>query len=105
MSKSSKTIVVNGLRRRGRTETRTVKKSFTLHEDVVMEAESAVRDGEAENLSAFVEEAVTEKLRRGKRARLYEAYQEAARDTEFEAEMRVVSTEFDASAADGFRED
>lgn len=105
MSRPSGINVSTGYRRRGRTETPTVKKSFTLHEDVVREAESAVNGGAAENLSAFVEEAVMEKLRRGRRAQLFESYQEAVKDAEFVADMSAVQSQFDASAADGFRED
>jgi Arc/MetJ-type ribon-helix-helix transcriptional regulator len=90
--------------RRRRSDTRTVKKSFTLHEDVVEAANAAVGAGEAENLSAFVEAAIEEKLRRGKRERLYSAYQEAAQDPAFMGEMREVTAAFDHTGTDGLRD-
>lgn len=93
-----------GSRRRRRSENPTVKKSFTLHEDVVQAAAAAVCEGAAENLSAFVEQAIEEKLRRANRARLYDAYAEAAQDPAFMADMRDVATDFDAAVNDGLRD-
>ncbi|HYD54267.1 MAG TPA: hypothetical protein VEA99_16650 [Gemmatimonadaceae bacterium] len=92
------------VRRRRRTETPTIKKSFTLHEDVVQAADAAVRAGAAENLSAFVEAAIEEKLRRTRRAELYGAYQEAAQDPAFMADMRAVTTQFESAEGDGLRD-
>lgn len=89
------------VRRRPQSETPTVRKSFTLHEDVIEAAEAAVGAGQAENLSAYVEEAVEEKLRRGKREKLYAAYAEAAQDPAFMAGLREVTTAFDAATGDG----
>lgn len=82
-----------------------MKKSFTLHADVVQAADAAVSAGEAENLSAFVEAAIQEKLRRTKRSSLYSAYQAAARDPEFMADMTSVAAQCDASSADGLSDD
>ena len=104
MARTAPALVSTGVRRRRRSETPTVKKSFTLHEDVVRAADAAVAAGEAENLSAFVETAIEEKLRRSKRARLYGAYVEAAKDPAFVAEMREVTAQFDSAAADGLRD-
>lgn len=94
-----------GIPRRRRSESRTVKKSFTLHEDTVTAAAAAVRSGEAENLSAYVEAAIDEKLRRGKRGELFDAYRDAARDPAFMADMRSVARDFNRAVADGLRED
>lgn len=91
-------------RRRRRSENPTVKKSFTLHEDVVQAAAAAVFEGAAENLSAFVEQAIEEKLRRANRAKLYEAYAEAAQDPAFMSDMREVATGFEAVVGDGLRD-
>lgn len=91
-------------RRRPRSETPTVRKSVTLHADILRAAEVAVDAGGAANLSAFVEEAVEEKLRRSKRSQLYAAYAEAARDPAFMAEMREVTLAFDATTGDGLRD-
>ena len=82
-----------------------MKKSFTLHADVVQAADAAVSAGEAENLSAFVEAAIQEKLWRTKRSSLYGAYQAAARDSAFMADMKGVAAQFDASSADGLSDD
>lgn len=89
-------------RRRRRSGTPTVKKSFTLHEDVIDAAGAAVRAGAAENLSAFVEAAIEEKLRGSKRVRLYGAYAEAVRDSVFMADMRGMTDALDGTSGDGF---
>ena len=104
MARAAKAIAVSVVRRRRRGEVRTVKKSFTLHEDVVQAADAAVGAGEAENLSAFVEAAIEEKLRRSMRAKRYRAYEEAAQDPEFMADMHEVTARFDATTADGLRD-
>jgi Arc/MetJ-type ribon-helix-helix transcriptional regulator len=93
------------VRRRRRSDIPTVKKSFTLHTDVVEAVDAAVDAGEAANMSAFVETAIQEKLRRSKRERLYGAYQEAAQDTAFMADMYAVSAQFEATSADGLSDD
>ncbi|MGH8102802.1 MAG: hypothetical protein ACREIW_16010 [Chthoniobacterales bacterium] len=61
-----------------------------------------VRAGAAENLSAFVESALEEKLEQTKRAALYAAYEEAAQDKEFMARMNSVTRSFAATEGDGF---
>lgn len=93
------------VRRRRRSDIPTVKKSFTLHTDVVEAVEAAVDAGEAANMSAFVETAIQEKLRRSKREGLYGAYQDAARDSGFMADMHGVSMQLDATTADGLSDD
>ncbi len=60
-----------------------------------------VRAGTAENLSAFVESALEEKLARTKRSGLYSAYEEAAQDKEFMASMSSITRGFAATEADG----
>ena len=97
--------VAQPIQRRGRSEQRTVKKSFTLHEDVVEAVEALVRDGNAENLSAFVEAAIVEQVRRLQRAKRYAAYDRASDDSVFMAEMRVANAELDHVAADGLGDD
>lgn len=92
------------MRRRRRSETPTVRKSVTLHADTLQAAQAAVDAGGAANLSAFVEEAVQEKLRRSKRSELYAAYAEAAQDVAFMADMRQVTLESTATIADGLRD-
>ena len=92
------------MRRRRRSETPTVRKSVTLHADTLQAAQAAVDAGTAENLSAFVEEAVQEKLRRSKRSELYAAYAEAAQDLAFMTDMRQLTLESGATIADGLRD-
>lgn len=88
-------------RRRGRSDTPTVKKSFTIHRDLVLAAEAAVRAGQAENLSAFVERSITEQLQRDRRAVLKAAYAKAARDPAFLADMESISRDLDPASPDG----
>jgi hypothetical protein len=91
--------------RRRRADSRTVKKTFTLAEETVRRLGAAVREGDAANLSAYVEAAIEEKLRRSMREELYGAYQVAARDATFMADMRGVARDFRRAAADGLRDD
>jgi hypothetical protein len=72
-----------------------------LRTDVLEAAKEIVQSGGAENLSAFVESAVEEKLRRTKRAALYSAYEEAAQDEAFMARMNSITRDFAATEADG----
>lgn len=66
--------------------------------------DAAVGAGEAENLSAFVEAAVREKLRRSKRAGLYNAYLEASQDPAFMSDMSEVSGQLSGADGDGLRD-
>jgi Arc/MetJ-type ribon-helix-helix transcriptional regulator len=105
MARMVPTVSSAMVRRRRRSEIPTVKKSFTLHTDVVEAVDAAVAAGEAANMSAFVETAIQEKLRRSKRDRLYGAYQQAAQDAAFMADMVAVSAQLDATSADGLSDD
>lgn len=91
--------------RRRRANSRTVKKTFTLAEETVCLLAAAVRESGAENLSAYVEAAIEEKLRRSRRDELYDAYHAAARDVAFMADMRGVAKNFKRAVADGLRDD
>lgn len=91
--------------RRRRADSKSVKKTFTLAEETVRLLGAAVREGGAENLSAYVEAAIEEKLRRSRRDDLYDAYHAAARDATFMADMRGVARDFKRAAADGLRDD
>lgn len=92
-------------RRRRGGQARMERTSLSLRADVLEAAKEVVQTGEAENLSAFVEQAIEEKLRRSKRQALYAAYQEAARDPEFMADMDEVTREFSVADSDGLRGD
>lgn len=91
--------------RRRRPDAKTVKKTFTLAEDTVRQLAAAVREGGAENLSAYVEAAIEEKLRRSRRDELYDAYQAASHDAHFMSDMRGVAKDFKRAVADGLRDD
>ena len=93
------------LSRRRRADSRTVKKTFTLAEETVRLLATAVREGSAENLSAYVEAAIEEKLRRSRRDDLYDAYQAASHDAHFMANMRGVAKDFKRAVADGLCDD
>jgi len=91
--------------RRRRANSRTVKKTFTLAEETVRLLVTAVREGGTENLSAYVEAAIEEKLRRSRRDELYDAYQAASHDAHFMSDMRGVVKDFRRAAADGLHDD
>ncbi|MHB1096225.1 MAG: hypothetical protein ACYC3F_08620 [Gemmatimonadaceae bacterium] len=91
--------------RRRRPDSKTVKKTFTLAEETVRLVTAAVREGGAENLSAYVEAAIEEKLRRSRRDDLYDAYKTASHDAHFMADMRGVAKDFKRAVADGLRDD
>src|SRR5688572_14404226 len=75
--------------------------SLSLRADVIEAAKEVVRAGVAENLSAFVEQALEEKLLRTKRAALYAAYDEAQHDPVFAADMNAVTKLFATADNDG----
>ncbi len=77
------------------------KTSLSLRADVLEAAKAIVLSGGAENLSAFVESAVEEKVRRTKRAALYASYEAAAKDAEFLRSMSDVARDFAISDSDG----
>lgn len=83
-------------RRRRSAEARMERTSVTLRADV-LEAAKAVGG----NLSAFIEEAVEEKLRRTRRAALYAAYDEAFANPEFVKDMDSVTAAFSVADRDG----
>lgn len=79
------------------------KVTFTLHPETVAALRDAVISGQASTASAFVEEAVRERLNRSRRTELYSAYAEAAADPEFMRDMASTTKAFAAADADGLR--
>jgi len=65
---------------------------------------AAVEEGLAESQNALVERALLRFLAEERRALLYAAYEEAARDPEFVADMEAVSAAFEPTAGDGLRD-
>lgn len=78
--------------------------SISLRADIFEAAKEIVQSGGADTFSAFVEEALEEKLRRARRAALYDAYQAAAEDPAFISSMRDVSRDFAATELDGLKD-
>lgn len=77
------------------------KTSLSLRADVLNAARNIVQAGGAENLSAFVESALEEKLLRSRREALYAAYEDAAKDGGFMSRMSSVARSFAATEGDG----
>ncbi len=59
------------------------KATYSLPEKLIDDIASVVRDGAAPSYSAFVEEALTEKVRKAREAALAAAFEEAAADPVF----------------------
>lgn len=92
---------ITAIRRRRSGSINREKTSLSIRADVLEAAREVVHAGEAENLSAFVEAALEEKLQRTKRAALYNAYEAAARDPEFMRDMDSASAAFEPATRDG----
>lgn len=75
------------------------KVTYSLPEELLGDMESAVREGAAPSYSAFVAEALRERLERLREERLREAFAEAARDPLFLEDVEETMEAF--SAADG----
>jgi Arc/MetJ-type ribon-helix-helix transcriptional regulator len=88
-------------RRRSRAADPLRKTTVQMHTSVLEAVRQAVAHGYAASQNEFVEEAVVAHLRELRRATVYAAYDEAARDPEFMAEMRAVTDEFDVTVGDG----
>lgn len=101
MERASAVINLPAFRRRRNDRAPRERTSLSLRADVLEAAKEIVRAGQAENLSAFVEAALEEKVRRTRRAALYAAYDEAANDTAFLRDMDDVSASFYNSDAEG----
>ena len=100
---SAQTSAADGslARRRRKDQLPREKTSLSLRADVLDAAKSIVQAGGADNLSAFVESAVAEKVRRTHRAALYASYELAADDAAFRQSMSDVTRDFNTSDADG----
>lgn len=98
---SPQAVLIPVLRRRRKDQSPRERTSLSLRADVLEAAKKIVQSGGAENLSAFVESAVEEKLLRTKRTALYSAYEEAAQDEEFMARMNSITRNFAATEVDG----
>lgn len=80
------------------------KVSYQLRESVAESVRAAVESGAAASANSFVEDAIIQRLKGLRRERLYAAYEEAASDPEYVAEMAELADEFDRAVADGLSE-
>ena len=102
--RAHKDIRVSGVipRRRRSVATESLKKAtFQMPASVVEAIKRAVQVGEAPSANALVEQAVREKLREMRRARVYQAYAKAVRDPVFLADMNSTTLAFEVTTADG----
>lgn len=77
------------------------KATFQMHESVVEAIKTAVQAGVAPSANALVEEAVKEKLRELRRARVYREYAEAAQDEAFLNDLDDTTRAFEPVTGDG----
>lgn len=92
-------------RRRARHADPLRKVSYQIRTSVADGIRSAVDAGAAASVNAFVEDAIVERLKELRRERLYAAYEEAANDPEYAAEMAELDRDFDVTVADGLGDD
>lgn len=98
---SEKSADTTPARRRRQDQAPRERTSLSLRADVLKSAKAIVRAGGAENLSAFVEAAIDEKVQRGKQAALSAAYALAAKDPAFREDATAASSDFAATDRDG----
>lgn len=81
------------------------KTGWQVSSSVADAVRRAVEEGAAPSQNAFVERALVRELMEVRRRRVYEAYDEAARDPEFRKDMEETSEAFDSTAGDGLAEE
>lgn len=101
MRAASHPLVVPVRRRRSSASDPLKKITVQLSESVVAQIKAVVETGEAASTNVFVEDAVREKLRERRRAKVYTAYEEASRDPEYMADLGADMKAFDVTLADG----
>jgi Arc/MetJ-type ribon-helix-helix transcriptional regulator len=89
------------LRRRGPSGDPLKKVTYQMHASTLEAIRHTVETGTYASQNEFVEEAVVAHLRDLRRAKVYAAYEEAARDPEFMAEQREITAAFDVALLDG----
>ena len=89
------------LRKRRQDQIDRERTSLSLPADTLRTVREFIRLGMADNVSAFVEVALAEKIERVKRDALYAAYEAAARDARFGEDMRDVTAAFRNTDSDG----
>lgn len=92
-----------GAARRRRSSTREPLKkiSVQISESLYDAMKSLVSAGEVASANVFVEEAVRASLRERRKAKIYAAYEQAARDPVFMRDMNADLEAFDVTVSDG----
>ena len=103
MHAAPRTLVVPVRRRRSPVGDPLPKMTVQLSESVVAQIKNVVETGEAASANVFVEDAVREKLRERRRAKVYAAYEEAAHDPAYMADLNADMKAFDVTLSDGER--
>lgn len=91
---------IRARRRRAPSSDPLKKVTLQLSESVVEAIKTIVERGDAPSQNVFVEEAVRDKLRERRRAKLYAAYEEASNDPAFMRDMNSDTEAFDATLCD-----
>lgn len=79
------------------------KVTIQLSQSIVDAIKSAVEIGDAASANVFVEEAIRDKLRERRRARVYAAYEQAAQDPAYIAEIDSDTRAYDVTLSDNPR--
>ncbi len=81
------------------------KTGYRIPRSLVLRVREAVETGEAKSQNEFVERALRRELRAAHWRRLNEAYEAAASDPDFMAEMLEVAQVWDVTIGDGLRDE
>lgn len=88
-------------RRRASTSDPLKKISLQISESIYEAVRTLVSAGEVASTNVFVEEAVRAKLKERRKAKIYTAYEQAARDPAFLRDMNADLEAFDVTLSDG----
>ena len=81
------------------------KVTYSLPEDLIDRVRSVVKGGAAPSYSAFVEQAISDRVRRAREEQLAGAFKSAAADPRFLADIRQSMTRFDGDDERSEREE
>ena len=95
--------VVSVRRRRSAPGDPLKKVTIQLSESIIEAIRNVVEIGEAPSANVFVEEAVRDKLRERRRARVYAAYEEAAQDPAYVSDIDADTKAFEVTLSDDSR--
>jgi Arc/MetJ-type ribon-helix-helix transcriptional regulator len=96
-------LIAPARRRRALSDDPLKKCTLKMSGSVIDSVKNLVETGDAASISAFVEDAVRDKLRERRRAKLFAEYEEAARDPAYNADIEADMKAFDVTLLDGLR--